>query len=193
MKLKLYYAPTTCALAPYVTLTEAGAEFECARINMRKAQHMSPEYMALNPKHKVPMLAIDDWLLTESVAIQTWIGRNFPAAKIMPADSNGEIKAISLMSWISGGIHPYLARINSPPKVADGADESVRRIAAREIDDNFTIADRMLAGREFFCAVQPPGDRGPALRRGGVQQGGEYGLGPQQHHGRPGTGLDEIV
>ena len=150
MKLKLYYAPTTCALAPYVTLTEAGAEFECARINMRKAQHMSPEYMALNPKHKVPMLAIDDWLLTESVAIQTWIGRNFPAAKIMPADSNGEIKAISLMSWISGGIHPYLARINSPPKVADGADESVRRIAAREIDDNFTIADRMLAGREFF-------------------------------------------
>jgi hypothetical protein len=28
MKLALYYTPNTCALAPYVTLTEAGADCE---------------------------------------------------------------------------------------------------------------------------------------------------------------------
>ena len=27
MKIALYYAPNTCALAPYLTLTEAGADF----------------------------------------------------------------------------------------------------------------------------------------------------------------------
>ena len=41
--------------------------------------------------------------------------------------------------------------------------------------------------------MEPPGDRGLALRRRGVQQAGEQGSCPQQHHGRPGTGLDEIV
>ena len=28
MEIILYYAPTTCALAPYITLTKANAEFE---------------------------------------------------------------------------------------------------------------------------------------------------------------------
>jgi len=31
MDIVLYYAPITCALAPYITLTEAGAKFETAR------------------------------------------------------------------------------------------------------------------------------------------------------------------
>ena len=30
MKLVLYYAPVTCALAPYITLTEAGARLRGA-------------------------------------------------------------------------------------------------------------------------------------------------------------------
>jgi glutathione S-transferase len=54
MPLILYYAPVTCALVPYVTLTEAGAAFEVRSLNFGKAQHLSLEYLALNPKHKVP-------------------------------------------------------------------------------------------------------------------------------------------
>ena len=59
MKIELYYAPVTCALAPYVTLTEAKAEFEVRPLNFRKGQHNSPEYLKLNPKHKVPLLIVD--------------------------------------------------------------------------------------------------------------------------------------
>ena len=39
MDIKLYYAPTTCALAPYITLTEAGADFETVALNFRKGEH----------------------------------------------------------------------------------------------------------------------------------------------------------
>ena len=35
MKLTLYFAPMTCALVPFVTLTEAGAEFDVRSINTR--------------------------------------------------------------------------------------------------------------------------------------------------------------
>ena len=58
MKLELYYAPKTCALVPYVTLTEAGADFEVRPLNFRKRQNFSPEYLKLNPKHKVPALVV---------------------------------------------------------------------------------------------------------------------------------------
>jgi len=50
MEIALYYAPNTCALAPYVTLTEAGADFEVRPLNFRKRQNFSPEYLKINPK-----------------------------------------------------------------------------------------------------------------------------------------------
>ena len=45
MEIVLYYAPITCALAPYITLTEAGAKFEVRPLNFRKGQQNSPEYL----------------------------------------------------------------------------------------------------------------------------------------------------
>ena len=51
MEITLYYAPITCALAPYVTLTEAGAKFQVHPLNFKKGEHTSPEYLKINPKH----------------------------------------------------------------------------------------------------------------------------------------------
>ena len=152
MQLLLYYAPNACSLVPYVTLTEAGAPFEVRPLNFRKSQHMAPEYLRLNPKHKVPVLVIDGAPLTENVAIQIWIAAHFPAAKLLPADPMQELDAISLMAWCASGIHPFLSRINSPPRVCDlpGAEESVRRLAQQQLFENYRIADDKLAGREWF-------------------------------------------
>jgi glutathione S-transferase len=152
MDIVLYYAPNTCALAPYITLTEAGANFTVRPLNFRKEEHRAPAYLKLNSKHKVPLLVVDGQLLTESAAIQMWIARQFPQAKLLPTDPWQELKAVSLMSWCSSGIHPFLARINSPPRVCDvaGAADSVRRLAAEQLFENFRIVDDLLAGREFF-------------------------------------------
>jgi glutathione S-transferase len=152
MDIVLYYAPNTCALAPYITLTEAGAKFTARPLNLRKDEHRTPEYLKLNPKHKVPLLMVDGAILSESAAIQMWIARQFPQAKLMPADPWQELKAVSLMSWCSSGIHPFLARINSPPRVCDvpGAGDSVVKLATEQLFENFRIGDDLLAGREFF-------------------------------------------
>ena len=152
MEILLYYAPIACSLVPYVTLTEAGANFEVRTINLRKEQQRSADYLKLNPKHKVPLLVVDGKPLSENVAIQIWIARNFPKAKLLPADSWQELQAISILSWCSSGIHPYLARINSPSKVCDLPDtgESVRKMAVGPLLENYKIADGMLAGREYF-------------------------------------------
>ena len=152
MEILLYYAPIACSLVPYVTLTEANANFEVRTINLRKEQQRSADYLKLNPKHKVPLLVVDGKPLSENVAIQIWIARNFPKAKLLPADSWQELQAISILSWCSSGIHPYLARINSPSKVCDLPDtgESVRKMAVGPLLENYKIADGMLAGREYF-------------------------------------------
>lgn len=153
MNIQLYYAPTTCALVPYVNLTEAGADFKVELVNMRKKQQMTPEYMTINPKHKVPSLVVDGKPLTENVAINAWIAQAFPQASLMPADPWGYAKALSILSWCSGGIHPHLARINGPAKfggAGEAGEASVRKAAVEMVLENFAVADVMLAGRAFF-------------------------------------------
>ncbi len=152
MEIVLYYSPNTCALAPYITLTEARADFEARPLNFRKRQNFSPEYLKINPKHKVPALVVDGKILTENVAIHQWVHRTFPDAKILPADPWDQLQAISLLAWCSSGIHPYLSRINNPPKVCDaaGASESVVKFATEALFETFRIADELLAKRDYF-------------------------------------------
>jgi glutathione S-transferase len=68
----------TCALVPYVTLTEAGADFEVKNLNTRANHHKMPQFLSLNPKHKVPVLVIDgllagrEWFLDHFTAVDAY-------------------------------------------------------------------------------------------------------------------------
>ena len=152
MKLTLYFAPMTCALVPFVTLTEAGADFEVQAVNTRKGGNRTPDFLRLNPKHKVPVLVIDGEPLTENVALQIWINRQFPNARLLPADPWQEIKAISLMAFCASGIHPKLPPNARPENYCDvpGSEESVKRVANKLLFEDLKIVDGMLAGREWF-------------------------------------------
>jgi len=152
MKLALYYAPNTCATVPYITLTEAGADFEARNLNTHAGGNRTPEFLRLNPKHKVPVLIIDGEPLTENVAIQIWISRRFPGAKLLPADPKQEIHAISLMAFCASGIHPHLTPNARPQNYCDlpGSEESVKRVANRLLFEDFKVVEDLLAGREWF-------------------------------------------
>src|SRR5262249_19517215 len=157
MKIALYYAPNTCALAPYITLTEAGADFEVRPLNYRKRQIFPPDTVRKNPKQKVPALVVDEKIFTETAPTHKWTHRQWthrpsPDAKTLPADPWDELQAISLHAWCASGIHPYLSRINNPPKVCDatGATDSVVKIATEFLFEAFKIGDNLLAGQEYF-------------------------------------------
>ena len=152
MDLALYYAPIACSLVTYVTLNEAGAEFEVRPVNIRARQQMSAEYLKLNPKHKVPVLVVDGRPLTENVAIQIWIARHFTHAQLLPSDPWEELQVISLLAWCASGIHPVISRLISPAKISDmpEAEESVRRLATEQLFENLQLADTLLSGREYF-------------------------------------------
>jgi glutathione S-transferase len=152
MDIVLYYAPNTCALVPFVALNEAGAKFRVEALNFRKKQQMTEEFLRLNPRHKVPLLVVDGKTLTENPAMHVWIARTFPQAGLMPEDPWMFAQAISVASWCASGIHHYLSAINSPFKSCDapGSEDSVKRLAQAGLDENFAIADQMLAGREFL-------------------------------------------
>ncbi len=151
MDIILYYAPVACSLVPYVTLTEAGAKFTVLAVNLRKGQQHTADYLRLNPKHKVPLITVDGRSLSENVAIQLWIGRNVPAAKLLPVDPWQEMQVVSVMSWLASGLHPLLSRMNAASicELPDAA-QSIRKIATDGLLECYRIAEGMLAGHDYF-------------------------------------------
>jgi hypothetical protein len=56
---KLFWAPRSCALASHIALEEAGAEYSIERIDFTTDEQRSAEYLAINPKGRVPTLVTD--------------------------------------------------------------------------------------------------------------------------------------
>ena len=151
MTLALYYAPLTCALVPYVMLTEAGADFEVRAVNTRAGGTRTAEFERVNPKQKVPVLLIDGEPLTENLAIQVWIARRFPSARLLPTGDD-EIRALSIMSWCGSSLHARLVPFAHPHRFCDLPDSSdhVKRAALKEVAKDLEFANDLLRGKQWF-------------------------------------------
>ena len=58
---------------------ELGIDYQLKRIGPRTGQTLTPEYKAINPRHKVPAMTHGNLVLTESVAIMIYLTETFPA------------------------------------------------------------------------------------------------------------------
>jgi len=151
-KLDFYFSPGACSLATHIALEEAGAQFAPHVASTRKGMTRTPEYLALNPKGKVPMLGIDGKMLTENVAIQTWLAKTYPAAKLLPAgDALKEAEAQAFIAWCASGIHPVMGRFFGPQNFCDLPDsaDSVKALAAKATAANFAIVEKALGAKDW--------------------------------------------
>ena len=104
--LKLYYAPQTIAVATLIALEEAGAEYEPVRLDFRNAQQRTPEYLAINPKGRVPALVTDRGILTETPATLAYVAQTHPEAKLAPLDDPFAFaQAQSFCAYLCSTVH----------------------------------------------------------------------------------------
>jgi glutathione S-transferase len=104
--LKLYYAADTCSLATHIVLEEAGADYSTVRIDFATSQQRSPDYLAVNPKARVPALVTDRGILTETPAMLVFVAQSFPAARLAPFDDPfafAEVQAFN--SYLCSSLH----------------------------------------------------------------------------------------
>lgn len=105
--MKLYYSPGACSFGIHVILEEIGKPYELSLVALKDGAQHKPDFMAVNPKSKVPALDRGDGkVLTEWPVIATWLARTNPAAKLMPTDPEGEIRCLEMMDYICGTVHP---------------------------------------------------------------------------------------
>lgn len=152
MTITLYHAPGACSVAAYVSLLEAGAEFDVVLISLAKKEQTSESYKALNPKQKVPYLTVDGKGLSENTAIQTWIASAYPEANLLPQDRFERARAISYMNWFSSGMHPHITRHFRTAKFCDfeSAHDDIKAKAKAMFYEQIALVEQELDGRTWF-------------------------------------------
>lgn len=103
--LKLYYAPHTCALASHIALIDAGVDHEAIFVSFKKDEQRKPEYLAINPKARVPALVTEHGVLTETPAILAYIAQTNPQAALAPTDPFAFAQAQAFNSYICSTLH----------------------------------------------------------------------------------------
>src|SRR5438309_5801440 len=153
MEIALYYGSNTCALAPYVTLTEAGADFEVRPLDFRKRQNFSPEYLKINPKHKVPALVVDGKILDRERRHPSMDPSDLPRREDPSRQSVGRV-AGDLTARLVRQRHSPLSEPDQQPAQSLRRNGRVRQrdqVGHRSSKmENFRIGDDLLVGREYF-------------------------------------------
>ena len=152
MDITLYHSPGACSMAPYISLHEATADFTVEIINLKNNEQSYADYVALNPKQKVPFLVVDGKGLSENVAIQSWIAEAFPEANLMPSASWDQKRALSYMGWFGSGLHPHMTR-HFKPAIFSGHEHSHEDLKAKAKAmylKQLALVETELAGRTWF-------------------------------------------
>jgi glutathione S-transferase len=156
--LKLFYGPNACSLASHIALTEAGADFEAVRLNLKAGDQHKPEYLAINPKGRVPALVTPRGILTESVVILGWVAQSYPQAHLRP---EGDFFAFSEMQsfnlYLASTIHVTFAHLFRTARWADSesATAEIQAKVPSSLAAQWTlIEDRLGDGRPWVCGTQ---------------------------------------
>ena len=148
--LTLYFAPGSCALASLIALEESGLAYEARRLNLANGDQRQPEYLAINPKGRVPALVTDRGVITENIAIMTYIAQIAPAAKLAPFDDPFEFAQLqSFNSYIASTVHINHSHKGRGYRWTDDAAaiESMKAKVPQTMAESFAlIEDKMLKG-----------------------------------------------
>lgn len=150
--LTLYYAPGTCALASHLALEFSGSPYESVRLDFKQQQQRSPEYLRVNPKGRVPALATDRGVLTETPALLQFIAQSFPAAKLAPLDDVFLLAKVNeFNSYLASTVHVNHAHKGRGYRWVDAEDtaslEAMKKKVPQTMGESFTlIEEKMLQG-----------------------------------------------
>ena len=128
MKITLFHFPTACSRVTMNALEEVGVDYETQMVNLHSGEQKSPEYLAVNPKGKVPVLRIDGQLLTENSVILGLLDQLYPAAGLLPK-SDDPVRAMQPhidMAWCAATLHPIVRQIRNPQRWTKGETSGVQ-------------------------------------------------------------------
>ncbi len=144
--LTLFAAPNTCSLATAIALEESGADYQIYRVDFPKGEQRSPEYLAKNPKGRVPALATPQGVLTENIALLAYVAMGFPTAKLAPTDPFHFAEMQAFNAYLASTVHVNHAHNRRGARWSDdpAVVENLKLKVPQNMKDCYTIIEQHL-------------------------------------------------
>ena len=109
--LVLYHSGlTSCSRQVRHCLREKGLPYQSRYINLLRFEHLSPEYLKLNPNGVVPTLVHDGHVLINSACINEYLDEAFPVPRLSPFDPKDRAR-MRYWTWNADDTHLQGARM----------------------------------------------------------------------------------
>jgi GSH-dependent disulfide-bond oxidoreductase len=159
--LNLYAFATPNSIKALIALEELGVSYNLNSVNVRAGEQKKPEFLALNPNGKVPVLVDDatpdgEFVLTESAAILVHLAERH--GKLLPASGPMRARVFEQLFFHASGLGPAFGQSGYFQKLAPEVmplavkrfhEEALR--TAKLLNDNL-LRNKYAAGPEYTIA-----------------------------------------
>jgi GST-like protein len=144
----LYTDATPNGLKISIALEELGLGYQAHAIYLGGEQ-MSPEFTAMNPNQKIPVIKDDEVIVTESGAILYYLAEK--TGSLLPKELLKRSKVIEMLMLQMSGLGPNFGQLlvwaaawNNEHPVATGR-------YLKEVKRIFTLLNTLLEGQDYFA------------------------------------------
>jgi len=151
--LQFYYTPISVnARRVWIALLEKQLAFEPILVDLDGGQ-FEPDFMALNPLGRVPVLVDDRLQIVESLAILDYLEAKYPTPPLMPEDPS-EIALIRMVMMIAvNELQPAIILLTRP---LVGLETDAQKLASarQQISTILQFYEQLLGGQSLFGGEQ---------------------------------------
>ena len=151
--IKLYGASPSRGTRVEWALRELDAEFEAVAVNLREGEHWKPEFLRLNPAHKIPVLVDGDEVITESAAIVMYLAEKYADKHLTPADIKQRAQMYRWILFVTTELEQPLWRIvrHSFLYPEDKRLPADIELARGDFRDMASVFEQHMAGRQYVA------------------------------------------
>jgi glutathione S-transferase len=153
--MKLYIHPLSSnARRATIVAHHLGLSIETIFVDLQKGAQRNPDYLALHPGGKVPVLNDNGFILTESWAIMAYLADQKPS-ELYPSELKARAVVQQWLFWTANHISPHIATLNFENMIkamlgAGPADTAKVAHAEKELRTYASILDDRLSNHRFI-------------------------------------------
>lgn len=111
--MRLYYHPLSSnARRVLLAVAELGVPVEAVLVDLARGEQRAPEFLRLNPNHRVPVLDDDGFVIWESHAIMQYLADRTPGQTIYPTDVRARADVNRWLFWCAAHLMPAIGTLN---------------------------------------------------------------------------------
>ena len=155
--MRLYQHPMSAnSRAATLAALQLKAPVELVFVDLAKGEQREPEYLKLNPNHRVPVLEDDGFHLWESRAIMQYLADKTPGQTVYPAEARARADVNRWLFWCGQHFAPaigiYFWENLVKPMIGRGAPDPAELKRAEPLFNEFAaVLDQHLVDRKWIC------------------------------------------